>query len=114
MECIIGYTDNTLVVTVEDDIPMLERKVNMALEAMTCWIESAGKPGSYRDRSGAVYMPSSVQSLLLLPKGVADNALYSPEVSEVVVQWKADFQGASQVDSSQSWKDCRQHKSKLG
>ncbi len=39
---IICYADDILVVTVEDDIPMLKRKVNTAHEATTCWIESAG------------------------------------------------------------------------
>ncbi len=39
---IICYTDDTLVVTAEDDIPMFEWKVNTALEAMICWIELAG------------------------------------------------------------------------
>ncbi len=39
---IICYTDDTLVVTVENNIPMLEQKVNTALEAMTHWIKSAG------------------------------------------------------------------------
>ncbi len=38
---IICYADNPLVVTVEDDIPMLEWKVNTTLKAMTRWIESA-------------------------------------------------------------------------
>ncbi len=37
---IICYANDTLVVTVEDDIPMLEQKMNTILEAMTCWIES--------------------------------------------------------------------------
>ncbi len=37
---IICYTDDTLVITAEDDISMLQRKVNTALEAMTHWIES--------------------------------------------------------------------------
>ncbi len=31
---IICYTDDTLVVTAKDDIPMLQRKVNTILEAM--------------------------------------------------------------------------------
>ncbi len=39
---VICYADNTLVVTAEDDIATLERKVNTALEAMMRWIESAG------------------------------------------------------------------------
>ncbi len=38
---VICYGDDTLVVMVEDDIPMLERKVNTALGATTCRIESA-------------------------------------------------------------------------
>ncbi len=38
---IICYTANTLLVTAEDDIPMLERKVNTTFEAMTHWIELA-------------------------------------------------------------------------
>ncbi len=38
---IICYTDNTLVVTAEDDIPMFEWKVNTTLEPMTRWIEPA-------------------------------------------------------------------------
>ncbi len=33
---IICYADDNLVVTVENDIPALEWKVNTALEAMTC------------------------------------------------------------------------------
>ncbi len=39
---IICYVDDTLMVTAENDIPTLERKVNTALEAMTHWIESVG------------------------------------------------------------------------
>ncbi len=39
---VICYVDDTLVVTVENDIPTLERKVNTTLEVMTHWIESAG------------------------------------------------------------------------
>ncbi len=39
----------------------------------------------------------------LLHKGGADKALYSPTVFGVVVWRKADFQGACQLDSSQSW-----------
>ncbi len=39
---IIYYTDDTLVVMVEDDIPMLEWNVNTTFEAMTHWIELAG------------------------------------------------------------------------
>ncbi len=39
---IICYADDTLVVTTENDIPTLERKLNTALEAMTHWIELAG------------------------------------------------------------------------
>ncbi len=38
----ICYADDTRVVTAENDISTLERKVNTALEAMTRWIESAG------------------------------------------------------------------------
>ncbi len=38
---VICYADDTLVVMAENDIPMLERKVNTALEAMTHWIELA-------------------------------------------------------------------------
>ncbi len=34
---IICYTDDTLVVTVEDNIPMLEREVNTNLEVTTHW-----------------------------------------------------------------------------
>ncbi len=36
------YVDDTLVVTAENDIPTLERKVNTAQEAMIHWIELAG------------------------------------------------------------------------
>ncbi len=39
---VICYADDTLVVTVENDIPTLERKVNTTLESMTRWIELAG------------------------------------------------------------------------
>ncbi len=39
---VICYSDNTMVITAENDIPMLEWKVNTALEAMTHWIESVG------------------------------------------------------------------------
>ncbi len=39
---IVYYTDNTLVVTAEDDISTLGQKVNTTREAMTHWIESAG------------------------------------------------------------------------
>ncbi len=39
---IICYSDDTLVVTTENDVSTLEQKVNTALEAMTHWIESAG------------------------------------------------------------------------
>ncbi len=35
------FSLDPLVVTVENDIPTLEQKVNTALEAMTRWIESA-------------------------------------------------------------------------
>ncbi len=38
---IICYANNTLVVTEEDNISTLERKVNTILETMTHWIESA-------------------------------------------------------------------------
>ncbi len=38
---IIWYINDTLVVTAEDNISMLKQRVNTALEAMTCWIESA-------------------------------------------------------------------------
>ncbi len=40
---IVRYNNDSLVVTAEGDIPMLEWKVNTALEAMTCCIESAGQ-----------------------------------------------------------------------
>ncbi len=39
---IICYINDTQVVTAEDDIPMLKRKINTALEAMTHWIDQAG------------------------------------------------------------------------
>ncbi len=39
---IIFNDDYTLMVIMEDYIPTLEKKVNTALEAMTCWIESVG------------------------------------------------------------------------
>ncbi len=39
---VICYADDTLVVTAENDIPTLERKVHTALEAMTRCIELAG------------------------------------------------------------------------
>ncbi len=59
---IICYSDNTLVVTAKHDIPMLEWKVNTTLEAINCWIESAGtEPSNHEDRNGDVYMPSLVQ-----------------------------------------------------
>ncbi len=76
-----------MVVTEEDHIPMLELKVNIVLEAMTHWIESASQslPSNYKDGSGAVYMPSLVLSPFLPPKGGSDNALYSPKVFWVVV-----------------------------
>ncbi len=51
-----------------------------------------------------------VQCHLLPPKGGADMVLYSPKVFGVVDRWKADFQGACQADSSQSWEGCREHK----
>ncbi len=38
---IICYADDTLVVTAEDDIPMLQWKMNTTLEAMTHWIKLA-------------------------------------------------------------------------
>ncbi len=38
---IICYADDNLMVMAEDDIPMLEWKVNTTLEAITCWIESS-------------------------------------------------------------------------
>ncbi len=34
-----------------------------------------------------------------------------PKVFRVVVRQEADFQGACQTNSSQSWEDCREHKS---
>ncbi len=43
---VICYVDDTLVVTAENDIPTLERKVNTTLEAMTHWIDSASSDGS--------------------------------------------------------------------
>ncbi len=39
---VICLANDTLVVTSENDIPMLEWKVNTPMEAMTCWIELAG------------------------------------------------------------------------
>ncbi len=39
---IICYAEDTLVVMGEDDIPILEWKVNTTLEDMTHWIEAAG------------------------------------------------------------------------
>ncbi len=39
---VICYADDTLEVTVENDIQTLKQKVNTTLEAMTRWIESAG------------------------------------------------------------------------
>ncbi len=39
---VICYADDTLVVTVKNDIPTLEWKVNTAQEVMTRWIKSAG------------------------------------------------------------------------
>ncbi len=39
---IICCTEDIPVVTAVDDIPMLERRVNINLEARTHWIESAG------------------------------------------------------------------------
>ncbi len=38
---VICYAEYTLVVTAENYIPTLERKVNTVLETMTRWIESA-------------------------------------------------------------------------
>ncbi len=50
--------------------------------------------------------------ILYLPhKGGASKALYSPKIFGVVVWWKADFQGACEADSSQSWESRRKHKS---
>ncbi len=80
---IICCANDTLVVTAEDNIPMLEWKVNTSLEAMTCWIESA---------VSSVRLPS--------PKVRGDKALYSPEVFGFVVRWKADFQGACQKETA--------------
>ncbi len=39
---IICYTDDTQVITTEDDISVLEQKTSTALVAMTCWVKSAG------------------------------------------------------------------------
>ncbi len=40
--CIICYADDTLVLMALDGMPILEQKINIALDAMTHWIESAG------------------------------------------------------------------------
>ncbi len=42
MDAYLYLPQESLVVTTEDNIPMLKQKVNTALEAMTSWIESAG------------------------------------------------------------------------
>ncbi len=58
---VICYEDDTLVVTVENDIPTLERKDHPGgydLLDRVGWAE----PSNHKDGSGAVYMPSSVQS----------------------------------------------------
>ncbi len=48
---------------------------------------SWAEPSNCEDGSGAVYTPSSVQFLLLPPKGGADKTLYGPKVFGVVVRW---------------------------
>ncbi len=97
---IICYTDDSLLVIAEDDIPMLERKVNTALEAMTCWIGSARLSLATKTMEVVLFTSHCWFAPLLLPKGGADRTLYSPEVFGVVVRWKTDFHGACQVDSS--------------
>ncbi len=59
---IIWYVDDTLVVTAEDDIPML--KVNAALEAMTHWIESAGLSLAGNGKSIDAYRYLSILSTI--------------------------------------------------
>ncbi len=108
---IICYTDDTQVITAEDNVTILTRKVNTALKDITALNRvSQTESSNYGDGSSALYTPLSVQSPLFLPKGGADKALYSPKVFGIRVRWKTNFQGACQVDSSRSWKGCREHK----
>ncbi len=73
---VICYADNTLVVTVEDDIPTLERKINTALEAMTRWIKSAGLNLATAKTEAVLFTRRRRFSPPLLPpKGGADKAL---------------------------------------
>ncbi len=94
-----------MVVTAEDDILMLEWKVNTILRVRPVGLSQldwAWLPWRWK---WCFYSLLLIQSHLLSPKCGGDKARYSPEVFEVVVWWKANFQGACHVDSSQTWED---------
>ncbi len=86
---IICYANDTLVVTVVDDISMLEQKVNTTLKAMTHLIELA-RMSLATTKTEVVLFTHCLSSVppprLLLPKGGADKALYSSKVFGVVVR----------------------------
>ncbi len=90
---IICYVNNTLVVTAEDDIPTLKRKVNIALKAMTIeWSQLGSTEQPWRWKR--CRLRAILGSVPLLPLKVGqDTALYSPEILRVMTWWKADFQG---------------------
>ncbi len=99
--CPTSHANDTPVIMADDNIPMLEWKVNNVLEALTCWILSAGLSLATMKAEVVLFTCHCIQSPLL-PKGGGDQALYSPKVLEAVVRRKADFQGACQTDSSQN------------
>ncbi len=89
---IICYIDDTMVVMVEDNIPMLEWKVNITLEAMTCWIESARLSLAITNMEVVLFTCHHwFSSLPVCLLGVGDKALRSSEVFVVVIRQKADF-----------------------
>ncbi len=99
------FADDTLVVTAEDDddIPMLEEKVNTTLEAIIPWIESARLSLASMAKGVVLFTSlSRFSGSVPLPPKVGDKALYNCKVLGAVVSWKADFQGACKADSSQS------------
>ncbi len=84
---VICYADDTLVVTVENDIPTIERKVNTALEAMTHWIESARLNLATAKTEAVLFTRRHRFSPPFFPpKGGADKALYGPKVLGVVIR----------------------------
>ncbi len=81
----IFYTATTMMVMAEDDIPMLERKMNSTLKVKAHWIESDGLSLATTKMEVVGSRPTVVSVPLLSSTRGGDKVLYSTEVFGIVV-----------------------------